>query len=302
MRKLKKLVYAWISRKYMDGCSNYNGLDVRKNSRSKAQAREHFERFNVPHARGDLFINPWRAHQFAKQHGFPLCIKPNVSGYSRGSHFPIRNYKELWKAALWVKVWWPVSVVEQYLLGANYRVLATPDEIVSVIRRYPPFVDGDGVHTISELIDIENSVRETMQLAPTIFPIQKSQPVRDYLQKQGLALDSVPAEDERIYVFNRVALAPGGVVETIDQSTIPEANKALFKRVVKEFNANLFGIDVIFEDGIETHFEQQRCIFLELNSRPYIKMHLKPRYNDADDLQPFFDRMDALPIADSDIF
>lgn len=286
----------------MDGCSNYNGLEVRKNSRSKSQARAHFEEFNVPHAKGDLFVNPWKAHQFAKQHGFPLCIKPNVSGYSRGSHFPIRNYKELWKAALLVKVWWPVSVVEQYLLGANYRVLATPNEIVSVIRRYPPFVDADGQHNIGDLIDIENGVREDMQLAPTIFPIQKSQAVIDYLAKQDLTLESVPPAGERIYVFNRVALAPGGVVETIDKDTIPQANKELFQRVVKDFNANLFGIDIIFEEGIEKDFQQQRCIFLELNSRPYIKMHLKPRYNDADDLQPFFDRMDAMNIADSDIF
>lgn len=286
----------------MDGCSNYNALDVRKNSRSKAQARAHFEEFNVPHAKGDLFVNPWKAHKFAKQHGFPLCIKPNVSGYSRGSHFPIRNYKELWKAALLVKVWWPVSVVEQYLLGANYRVLATPDEIVSVIRRYPPFIDGDGEHNIGDLIDIENAVREDMKLAPTIFPIQKSQAVIDYLAKQDLTLESVPAADERIYVFNRVALAPGGVVETIDKDTIPQANKELFQRVVKDFNANLFGIDIIFEEGIEKDYQQQRCIFLELNSRPYIKMHLKPRYNEADDLQPFFDRMDAMAIADSDTF
>lgn len=286
----------------MDGCSNYNGLAVRKSSRSKAQARAHFDEFNVPHAKGDLFINPWRAHKFAKQHGFPLCIKPNVSGYSRGSHFPIRNYRELWKAALMVKVWWPVSVVEQYLLGANYRVLATPNEIVSVIRRYPPFIDGNGENSIGDLIDIENAVREEMQLGPTIFPIKKSPAVTDYLQKQGLTLDSVPAKDERIYVFNRVALAPGGVVETIDQATIPDVNKALFQRVVKDFNANLFGIDVIFEEGIETDYREQGCIFLELNSRPYIKMHLKPRYNKADDLQPFFDRMDAMHIADSDIF
>jgi len=92
------------------------------------------------------------------------------------------------------------------------------------------------------------------------------------------------------------------VVETIDQSTIPEANKALFKRVVDDFDANLFGIDVILEKGIEVDYREQRCIFLELNSRPYIKMHLKPRYNEADDLQPFFDRMDAMAIPDSDIF
>jgi len=299
---LKQLIYKWISQRYMDGCSNYNSLEVRRSSRSKEQARAMFAKHDVPHARGQIFINPFKAQKFAKEHGFPLCIKPNVSGFSRGSHFPITNNKELWKAALMVKVWWPSSVVEQYLHGANYRVLATQDQIVSVIRRYPPFIDGDGESNIGNLIDRENTVRKEMDLHPTIYPIKKSDAVRDYLQKQNLTFESVPAKDERVYLFNRIALAPGGIVETIDQSTVPDINKALFCKVVRQFNANLFGIDVILENGIEQDYTSQKCIFLEVNSRPYTRMHEKPRYGDVDDLQPFYDKMDSLAVADTNTF
>jgi len=300
--KLKQLIYKWISRRYMDGCSNYNSLDVRKSSRSKEQARSMFARYNVPHARGQIFINPFKAHKFAKEHGFPLCIKPNVSGFSRGSHFPITNNKELWKAALMVKVWWPSSVIEQYLLGANYRVLATQDQIVSIIRRYPPFIDGDGENNIGNLIDSENAIRKEMDLHPTIYPIKKSKAIGEYLTKQSLSFDSVPAKDERIYLFNRVALAPGGIVESIDQSTVPEVNKALFCSVVQQFDANLFGIDVILEHGIEQDYSTQKCIFLEVNSRPYTRMHEKPRFGEVHNLQPFYDKMDSLTIADTNTF
>ena len=302
IKKLKKALYAWVSAKYMDGCSNYNPVDVRRGARSKAQARATFNKNNVPHAKGLIFLSPWTAHKFAKEHGFPLVIKPNVSGFSRGSHFPITNYKELWKAALWVKVWWPTSVIEQYLLGANYRVLATPDEIVSVIRRYPPFVDGNGTDSIGALIDSENAIREEMNLFPVIYPIRKSPDVTAYLNKQALDFTSVPADGDRIYLFNRVALAPGGIVETIDQSTIPAKNIELFKNVVSMFDANLLGIDVIFEHGIEQETDTQKCIFLEVNSRPYIKMHKVPRYGATDNLDEFFERMDALAIPDTDTF
>lgn len=302
MKSLKALIYAWISKKYMAGCSNYNSLTVRKASRSKGQAREMFAKHEIPHAKGTLFINPLTAHRFAKKHGFPLCIKPNVSGFSRGSHFPINNYKELWKAALWVKVWWPGSVVEQYLLGANYRVLATDKDLVSVIRRYPPFVDGNGQDTIEQLIDDENAVRQEMQLHPTIYPMSKSAAVVSYLRKQGKSLDTVPKDGERVYTFNRVALAPGGVVEIIDQSTIPDANRELFLHIIKAFDAKLFGIDVIFEEGIETDYRNQRCIFLEVNSRPYTRMHSFPRYGKAENLDDFYSEMDSLAIADSDTF
>lgn len=261
-----------------------------------------FARYNVPHAKGTLFLNPWTAHRFAQQHGFPLCIKPDVSGFSRGSHFPINNFRELWIAALWVKVWWPTSVVEQYLLGANYRVLATQNKMASVIRRYPPFIDGNGRDTISQLIDDENNLRDKMGLYPTIHPIPKSQQTIDYLQRHGHTLSSVPEQGERVYTFNRVALAPGGVVEIIDQSTIPAANRDLFLQIVSVFDAKLFGIDVIFEQGIEVDYREQRCIFLEVNSRPYTQMHSSPRYGKPENLRDFYQKMDALVVADSDTF
>lgn len=299
---MKTLVYGWISQKYMAGCSNYNSLDVRKRSRSKLQARTMFGAHDIPHAKGDIFLSPFKAHAFAKKHGFPLCIKPNVSGFSRGSHFPINNFTELWKAALMAKVWWPYSMVEQYLGGANYRVLATTDSIASVIRRYPPFIDGDGSNDIDTLIDQENATRERMGLYPTIHPIEKSSAVVSHLKKQGLSLSSVPGEGKRITLFNRVALAPGGVVEIIDQDTIPAANRELFLKVVNVFDASLFGIDVIFEKGIEVDYREQKCIFLEVNSRPYTRMHSVPRYGEAENLDGFYQHMDSLVVADTDTF
>ena len=302
MRKLKALIYSWISERYMHGCSNYNSLEVRKGCRSKAQGRAVFAKNGVPHAKGRIFFWPWQARKFAKQHGFPLVIKPNVSGYSRGSYFPINSDRELYKAIFWAKAWWPTTVIEQYLKGANYRVLTTDHGLVSVIRRYPPFIIGNGRDPIATLIDRENSVRESMQLYPTIFPIPKSKQVVRYLGKQSLTLESIPEPDTMVELFHRVALAPGGVVEVIDQATIPEENTALFKDVVKMFDANVLGIDVIFEKGIETSYKQQKVIFIEVNSRPYMKMHSYPRYGEVEDLSAALAELDELEIFDKDTF
>lgn len=302
MRKLKALVYAWISEKYMHGCSNYNSLEVRKGCRSKAQARAVFDANDVPHARGKVFFWPWTAARFAREHGFPVVIKPNVSGYSRGSYFPINAEGELYRAVFWAKCWWPNTIVEQYLKGANYRVLATPHSLVSVIRRYPPFVTGNGRDAISKLIDAENAIRQEMELHPTIFPITKSDDVVKHLKKQGLSLDSVPPDGENIELFHRVALAPGGVVETIARDTIPGENRELFQNVVKMFGANVLGIDVIFEKGIEISHKEQKCIFIEVNSRPYIKMHYYPRYGEKEDFSAALAELNGLDIEDRDIF
>ena len=302
VRRVKAALYAWISRRYMPGCSNYNTLAVRRASRSKRQARQMFAAHGFPHAQGRVFAGFGAARRFAQEHGYPLVVKPNVSGFSRGSHFPINDAAELTRACWWAKAWWPTSIVERYLSGANYRVLATPERIASVIQRYPPFVDGDGVSDIDTLIDAENAVRERMGLYPIMHPIAKGDAARAHLNKQGLDFSSVPAAGERVTVFHRVALAPGGVVETIDQGSIPEVNRQLFKDVVKAWDARLFGVDVIFEKGIHIDYREQKTILLEVNSRPYTRMHSAPRYGEVEDLTAFYAEMDALTVDDADTF
>lgn len=299
---IKKIIYAWISKTFMDGCSNYNSLKVRKGCRSKEQAREKFKQGGIEHAQGQIFFNPLRAIEFARQYGFPLVIKPNVSGFSRGSHFPINNYLELWKAIFLAKLWWPFTVVEQYLQGHNYRVVVVDGKIMSVLERYAPFVIGDGTSTIAQLIDIENDIREEMGLYPCMHPLQKGRQTTSFLNKSGRTLETIPAQNEQVTLFYRISLAPGGVVEVIDKTRLPESNQRLFDKVLTLFDANILGIDVIMEKGIDIDHRDQKCIFLEVNSRPYLKMHNYPRYGQAEDLSPYFAELDRLEVSDPDVY
>lgn len=302
MRAVKRLIYRWINSHFLGGCSSYNSLSVRKSCRSKLQARSVFAANNIPHARGTTFVNPYKAIKFARENGFPLCVKPNVGGFSRGSHFPITNYLELLRAIFYAKAWWPVSVVEQFLEGKNYRILVTNDGIISVIRRYPPFVDGDGRSTISQLIDSENAIRDKMQLGPVIHRVPKDRRITAHLKKQNLDLLSIPDAGARITLFHRVALAPGGVVEIIDKNSLHPENAELFQKVLSLFQANIFGIDAIFERTIEESHRSQKTILLEVNSRPYLKMHDFPRFGQAEDLSAHYAKLAGLEVDQQDIF
>jgi len=302
MKTVKKLLYSFIDRTFLGGCSNYNSLATRKSCRSKKQARQVFKNHGIPHARGTVFYGLLKPLRFAARHGFPLVVKPNVSGFSRGSHFPITGYGGLLKAAIMVKIWWPASVIEQYLQGRNYRIVVLRDEIMSTIRRYPPFVTGDGRSTIAQLIDRENEIRRKMGLYPVIHPLTKNSATIRFLKKKKMSLSSIPGDGETVTLHNRIALAPGGVVEVIDKNSIHPKNKELFERIPALFDANILGIDAIFERGIEIPHDQQRVYFLEVNSRPYLKMHDFPRYGKKENLQPYFDRLEKLEIAEGDIF
>lgn len=302
MLTINRLVYKWVDSHFLGGCSSYNSLDIRKSCRSKLQARTVFAAHNIPHAKGETFFSPFKAVRFARTHGFPLVVKPNVSGFSRGSHFPLTSYKELLMAMFRAKMWWPVSVVEQYLEGKNYRIVVVKEGIMSVIRRYPPFVDGDGKSSINLLIDRENELRKSMDLYPVIHPIPKDRKIIRYLKKKDLNLDSIPVEGERVQLFNRISLAPGGVIETIDKTSLPGDNRELFEEILDHFGANILGIDAIFEKGIDQSYRQQKTILLEVNSRPYLKMHDVPRYGRKEDLKPYYEKLNSLAVKQQDIF
>ncbi len=302
MKNLKKLLYSWIDQKFLGGCSSYNSLKTRKSCRSKKQARDMFRQHDIPHAKGSIFYTPFGALAFVRKHGFSVVIKPNVSGFSRGSHFPITTYRGLIKAAIFVKIWWPSSVIEQYLQGNNYRIVVVKDEIMSVIQRYPPFVMGDGQSTISDLIDRENETRQKMGLYPIIHPIEKNRGIKRFLREKGLSFSSVPSKDEQVILYNRISLAPGGVVEVINKNKIHPDNNTLFLRILPMFNANILGVDAIFSKGIMYSHKEQEVIFLEVNSRPYLKMHDFPRYGKKQDLKPYYEALDSLDVQEKDIF
>lgn len=48
-------------------------------------------------------------------------------------------------------------IVERQVKGSNFRVLVVGGSVAAVSERFPAAVEGDGIHTVKELIDIENS-------------------------------------------------------------------------------------------------------------------------------------------------
>ena len=302
-----KTVQRWFYQTVVNGffspdCSNYNSLEVRRTCRTKAQGRTKFAEHDIIHARGCIFLNPFTALKFVKDYGFPVVIKPNLSSFSRGSFFPINSYKELWKAMFLARVYWPWLVIEEYIPGGNYRITACNGQIIAASERFEPYVDGDGVSTIAELMTAENAIRESMKIYPAMHPLMPSKPVLRYLKSQQLNLESVPDKGQRVKLFHRVALAPGGIVKNLELEKITPKNQALAKKILEAFGARIFGIDLIMEKGPYVDWDAQKCAVLEVNSRPYMKLHEYPRYGEKPDLSNYYAELEALEVADTDVF
>jgi D-alanine-D-alanine ligase-like ATP-grasp enzyme len=68
------------------------------------------------------------------------------------------------------------------------------------------------------------------------------------------------------------------------------------------FDANILGIDVIMQHGIDQPYNEQECILLEVNSRPYLKMHDYPRFGKKEDLSRYFDHLEQFDISQADTY
>ncbi len=299
---MKKIIYSFINTSLLSGCSNYNPLSVRIACRSKEKARKVFEQNNLPYAKGEVFINPYKAIKFTKKYGFPVVIKPNVGGFSRGAYFPIKNNLSLLYAAINVKKYWHSSIIEKFLLGKNYRIVVTKWGVMSIIRRYPPFVIGDGKSTIGSLIDTENLFRKKMQLLPTTQFIKKNTTTKKHLKKLKLNFNDVPTIKQKIYLHHKIALTLGSSVKVINKSLLSKNNTNDLIKILQAFNANILGIDVICTKGIHLDFNKQNSIFLEVNSRPFLAMYDNPRYGKTEDLSYFYKKLSTISINDKDIY
>jgi cyanophycin synthetase len=94
------------------------------------------------------------------------------------------------------------------------------------------------------------------------------------LGEQGHTLNTVPEEEEVVYLQADPFLTLGGDLVEVTEATHPE-NLQLFKDIAKFFDMRLVGIDFIAPD-INASFTSQQCAVLELNSVPCIELHHFP--------------------------
>lgn len=161
-------------------------------------------------------------------------------------------------------------VVEQYIVGAEYRVYVVAGRTVAVFKREPPNVVGTGDKSIEELIAEKNLIREN-NLNFKGSPIPLNDIIIGYLQRHGMTLKDRPESGRRVVLSNSLRReegvdhvdVTGAVSAEMEQASIA-ASKAL--------DIPNCGIDVIVsqEDG--------KPYVLEVNARANISSHTYPLY------------------------
>lgn len=168
-------------------------------------------------------------------------------------------------------------MVEDYLVGTEYRFFVLGDETLAVLLRVPANVIGDGVHTVAELVAAKNNhpLRGDGSRTPlkkiALGDIEQLQ-----LKEQGLTVDSVPAKDQLVQLRANSNISTGG--DSVDMTDeMHESYKQLAVGITKAMGAAVCGVDLIIPDlkkPAQPHLQSWGVI--EANFNPMMMMHIFP--------------------------
>ncbi len=235
----------------------------------------------VPHGRPVEDIeDAWAA---ALEIGLPVVIKPQDGNQGKGVTVNINTKEEVAAAFENAKRFKDYIMVERYLPGSDYRLLVVGDKLVAAARREPPFVTGDGVHTVKALVDQVNAdPRRGDGHATSLTKIRFDDVAIARLREQGLEAESIPAKGVRVILRNNANLSTGGSATDVTDDVHPEvASRAI--EAAQMVGLDVCGVDVVCETVLRPLEEQQGGV-VEVNAAPGLRMHLNPSYGKGRDV------------------
>src|SRR5690606_5623679 len=205
----------------------------------------------------------------------PLAIKPRKGNHGRGVRTNIQTEEEAIKAFHIAKTICEDVIVERFVHGSDYRFLVINKKLVAAAKRIPAVVTGDGVSTITRLVERENmNPRRGEGHENVLTKIKLDEAAMELLASKGLTPDSVVAKDTMVPLQQTANLSTGGTSRDVSHLVHPK-NVFMAERIARMMNLDICGIDLIAEDISEPITSNNGAV-LEVNACPGLRMHLSP--------------------------
>jgi D-alanine-D-alanine ligase-like ATP-grasp enzyme len=202
------------------------------------------------------------AYRHARALGFPVIVKPNSGSQGVGVAL-VHNRREFYRAVRAVFKRDRIVLVQQHVIGADYRLVVLDTEVISAYKRIALNVVGDGRSTIGELLDVK---QEQFNASSRDTRINVDDPrIATKLRHQGLSLRSVVAKGQRVYLLDNANLSTGGDSVDVSEHVHPSFKK-LAVQLTRDMGLRLCGVDMIVEGDITK--KPEAFWILEINAAP----------------------------------
>jgi glutathione synthase/RimK-type ligase-like ATP-grasp enzyme len=146
-------------------------------------------------------------------------------------------------------------LIQPIVSGLEYRTFILDDDVLYTARKYPPYLLGDGVRPVRDLLAAHNSALQARGLSAAVMRAETDH-----------SLDTVLPKGERWEIHGRMNLSAGGamVLEEIRSDILP----ALAKKAVRALGLRVAAVDLFTDIGGEAG----ASAVIEVNSNPSIRL------------------------------
>jgi cyanophycin synthetase len=236
----------------------------------------------VPVPRSEVVRDADGAVAAAERIGYPVAVKPLDGNHGRGVILNLIDADAVRAgyAAARAESRNGGVVVETYLTGNDYRCLVIGGVLRAVAQRVPAHVDGDGKHTIAELVEITNTdPRRGIGHEKVLTRIKIDDEALSYAREQGFEMSDVPPRAQRVYLKRTGNMSTGGISIDRTEEAHPD-NVELAELAARVVGLDIAGIDLICPDVSQPVRETGGGI-VEVNAAPGFRMHTHPTEGEA---------------------
>jgi cyanophycin synthetase len=229
-------------------------------------AAQWLRRVGLPAPEHHLMNSKAHAVQAAHLLGWPVVIKPADCERGEGVSIDVNSDLKVHKAFENARLLSAQVLVERQVPGSCHRVLVVRGEVMYVVKRLPIAVQGDGYHTVAELMATKMDSWRKQPPWRRPPPLIVDELAKQCLYNVGLAFDSIPQKGQWAPLRRIESTADGGLDEDMIAVLHPD-NKALAIRAAALFGMDVAGVDIISTD-ISVPWHMNGAIINEINAAP----------------------------------
>jgi cyanophycin synthetase len=213
------------------------------------------------------------------QLGYPVVVKPYDRDNGQGVYAGITDQQSLRMAYDEVTKIVKEFLVEQHVEGIGHRFTIYNNQAITVTRKLPATVVGDGTNTVKYLIDNYETEARRIKRPEDSEPFviiatngarhDIDDEVLGMLEQQGVNLDTVLTVGQPVQLRRRNNASAGGQTRAIDRATIHPDNTAVCLRAARLLGLDIAGVDFITAD-ITRSWLETGALICEVNAIPQI--------------------------------
>ena len=201
---------------------------------------------------------------FLREQG-SIVVKPALGEQGRGISVGVSTEDELRQALERAQKEGGHVVLEELCEGQDLRIVVIGYKVVAAAIRRPAEVCGDGQATLAQLIERQSARRAAATGGESRIPTD-AETLR-CLAGQGLDMDSVPQDGQRVQVRKTANLHTGGTIHDVTAQLHPTL------RAAAESAARALRIPVVGLDFLVPAPDQEDYVIIEANERPGLANH-----------------------------